>query len=83
MHSGRMHTARSSGRSGGVSGPGGCLVLGCLVPGVSALGGVCSHGVSARGGGVCLGGAWWRHPTVDRIRDACKNITLPQLGCGW
>ena len=51
-------------------------------------GGVCSWGVSAPGGvcsGVCLlpRGVWYpnmhwgRHvPPVDRITDACKNITL-------
>ena len=22
-------------------------------------------------------------PPVDRITDACENITLPQLRCGW
>ena len=52
---------------GGVSGPGGCLVLGgCLVPG---------------GGCVCSWGCV-RYPPVNRITDACKNITLPQLRCG-
>ena len=23
------------------------------------------------------------HPPLDRITDACKNITLAQLRCGW
>ena len=23
-----------------------------------------------------------RHP-LDRMTDACENITLPQLRCGW
>ena len=63
---------------------GGCLVLGG--------GGVCSRRGSAwsRGGclplvlgGVCIpacNGA--DPPSVNRITDACKNITLPQLRCG-
>ena len=74
----------------------GSLLLGDLVPGgVSALGGcVCSRG---RGcllwGGVCSGRsgpggvvvsqhALRQTPPVDRITDACKNITLAQLRCG-
>ena len=46
----------------GVSAPGGCLLpgkgvsaLGVSAPGVSALGGVCSQGVSAPVGWVCWG----------------------------
>ena len=46
-------------------------------------GGVSQH---ALGGGVCPGGclpsACWDTPPVDRMTDACKNITLPQLRCG-
>ena len=55
----------------------GCLPRGCL--------GVCL-------GGVCLGGCMpWgvsatpprlTHTPVNRITDACENITLPQLRCG-
>ena len=56
---------------------------GCLLPGVSALrGGVCSQGVSVpgrvsapRGAGIptCTEADT---PPVDRITDACRNITL-------
>ena len=69
--------------SGGVSGPGGvCLVWGgvCLVwrslpgPGGSLVPG-------GGGGGSLVGGLASQHglrqtPLVDRITDACKNITL-------
>ena len=73
---------------GGLPGPGG----GSLVPG-----GVClvGGGLPGRGGGCSLvpgGGLWSRGvsaqhalrqtPPVDRITDACKNITLAQLRCG-
>ena len=52
--------------SGGVSAPGGCLLHG----------GVCSGGLSARG--VCGIPTCTEAdiPPVDRITDACKNITL-------
>ena len=62
-----MRTVRSSGRlsggcllqGGGVSAPGGCLLLGVSVPGGCLLQGVCSWGMSALGGGggVCSGGS--------------------------
>ena len=58
---------------------GGCLLLGgCLL-----WGGVCSWGVSAPWG-VCGIPACTEAdtPPVDRITDACKNITLAQLRCG-
>ena len=59
---------------------------GVSVQGVSAHGGVCPgvclpRGVSEQGG-VYLGGSDWGclpEPPVDRIRDACENITLQQL----
>ena len=60
---------------GGVPGPGGVpgwgvyLVLG----GTLSLGGV--PGPRGVPGQVL--------PTVNRMTDACKNITLPQLCCGW
>ena len=42
-------------------------------------GGICpGEGVSTQGG-VCPGGA--PAPPVDRTKDACENITLPQLRC--
>ena len=58
---------------GGVPGPRGLY----LVPGgyLAGPGGV----VPGPGGGVP--GQVLPHP-VDRITDACKNITLPQLRCG-
>ena len=70
----------------------------CLPVGVSALGGVawgvsawrcvCLGGgvVCPRGwslpGGVYPSMHWGRHPPVNRMTDAFKNITLPQLRCG-
>ena len=64
--------AESASRGG--SGPGGGGVSG---PGGSAPGGVCL----VRGGGIpaCTEA---EPPPVDRITDACKNITLAQLRCG-
>ena len=56
---------------GGVPGPGG--------GGVPGLGGVwCAWG----GGGLASQHALRQTPPVDRITDACKNITLAQLRCG-
>ena len=69
----------------------GCLPrgVGCLSRGVglSAKGGVSAWGKSARGClprgvGVSARGVSARHPSVDRMTDRCKNITLPQLRCG-
>ena len=64
-----------------VSAHGGVCPLGCLPTGVSAQSvcGVCLGGVCA-GGGVCPG--VWQTPSVDRMTDRCKNMTLPQLRCG-
>ena len=62
---------------------GGCLPrVGCLPRGVSAQCGCLprgdlSRGVSASGLGVA------DTPPVNRMTDRCKNITLPQLRCGW
>ena len=67
--------------SRGESAPGGCLLPG----GVSALGGLLQGGVSATGGGGGGGIPACTEadpPPVDRITDACKNITLAQLRCG-
>ena len=59
--------------SGGVlSWPGGCLVLGgCLLRVVSG-----PRGESGLGSGVVSQHALRQTPPVDRITDACKNITL-------
>ena len=68
---------------GGGSGPGRSGLGGCLVHGVwsgeggSGLGGgggAWSGGVPGPGGGIPA--CTERHPPVDRITDACKNITL-------
>ena len=57
----------------------------------SASGGVCSNAGGSASRGVSVIGACWvttdrppwsRHPPVNRITDACENITLPQLRCG-
>ena len=60
---------------------------GLLLGGSSSWGvGVYSWGVSPPGGyarGVVSQHALRQTPPVDRITDACKNITLPQLRCGW
>ena len=60
--------------------PRGVSALGGPAQGVLALGGVCSGGVC----GGCLprrGVCHTPHPPVDRMTDACENITLPQLRC--
>ena len=66
---------------GGLPGPGG----GSLVPGgVSAWSGgglPGTGGVLWSRGGVCPA-CTEADPPVDRITDACKNITLAQLRCG-
>ena len=74
----------------------GCLPRGwgvCPGGGVSARV-VSARGVSVQREGVypeggclprgCLPreGVSARHPPMDRMTDACKNITLPQLRCG-
>ena len=95
LHSSRMRTARALTVShsklggGGVSAPGGvCLLWWGLLLGVSGPGGmgVSGPGVSALGGVWSRGGVWSQGvcevPPVNRITDACKNITLPQLRCG-
>ena len=78
---------------GGVHGPRGVyLVWGCTwsqggVPcpgGVPGPGGVyLVWGVPGPGGVYLVpGGPGQVLPPMDRITDACKNITLPQLRCG-
>ena len=84
LHSSRMRTTRSltvspsmlCSRGGclvrggawswGVPGPRGCLVLGGPGP----------------GGGGGIPACTEADPPVNRITDACKNITLSQLCCG-
>ena len=83
MHSSRMCTVRCSGhcREGGLPGgvcPGVCLPGRCL-PGGYLPGRCLPRGVSARGVGVYPSMHWGRHPPVNRITDACENITFPQL----
>ena len=66
MHSSRMRAVCCSGRFG--EGAGG------VCPGGVSAGGVCP------GEGVCLlGGRGCTPPPVDRITDACENITFQQL----
>ena len=77
----------------GVSAQGGSVQRGCLpggLPqGVCAQGGVCPGGVP---GGVSAWGVvypgGYKHPPVDRMADACENITLRQYvadgkNCLW
>ena len=51
---------------------------------VCLLGGVSAWGCLLLGGGGCVIPACTEAdtPPVNRITDACKNITLPQLRCG-
>ena len=67
---------------GGVSGPGGCTWSGG-VPGPGevylVLGGTWSWGGCLVPGGAVPGQVL---PPLNRMTDACKNITLPQLRCG-
>ena len=74
---------------GGVPGPGG-VVPGPMGVGVSGPGG-CTWSGGVPGPGGCLTWSWGgvsqhalrqTHPPVNRITDACENITLPQLRCG-
>ena len=71
MHSSRMRTVRCSSRLLG----GGVSDQGVSDWGVSAQRAVCP-------GGVCREGLLPDIPPVNRIADACENITLPQLRCG-
>ena len=63
----------SASRGGGVPGPGG-----------GAWSGVGGGGVPGLGGGLAShhGLRQTPPPPVNRITDACKNITLAQLRCG-
>ena len=53
--------------------PGGVSAWGCLSRGCLPWGCVCPGG--------CLPGGCLSHNPVNRITDACENITLPQLCC--
>ena len=61
---------------------GGCLPSGVSVKGGNVYpGGVSARGVSAQGGvrpGVSAQGGYGRPPSVNRMIDRCKNITLSQ-----
>ena len=70
MHSSRMRTARSSGRPGGVSTR--HTPLGADPPGSR-------HPPGTRHPPP---GPPLTPPPVNRMTDACENITLPQLRCG-
>ena len=60
---------------GGVCGGGAYMARGC-----AWQGGVHGRVVCMAGGGVC----GMQIPPVDRMTDACKNITLQQTSfCGW
>ena len=76
---GCLSTGGVSAHEGGAYLPGGQPAGGCL-----PRGGVClPMGVSAQRGHVCLpGGICLPHPTMNRMTDTWKNITLPQLRCG-
>ena len=87
MHSSRMLYRPLIDRMLASASQGGSLVPGgvCLVWGVSAWSG---RGLPGLGGwvsgpGGCASQHRLRQTTpVDRITDACKNITLAQLRCG-
>ena len=71
---------------GGVSLAGGFSMVGGLPSRQGGLpsrqGGLPSRGSPWRGGGLLggglLGGSPWQTPPVNRMTDACENITLPQ-----
>ena len=67
MHSSRVGTVRCSSR---------------LLRGVSEQGwGFCPGGGLSRGLSAWWGGVSARLPSMNRMTDACENITLPQLHC--
>ena len=70
MHSSRMHTACALTISPSMLFAWGCMVLGgCMVPGGLVIGGEA---------GVVSQHALRQTPPVNRMTDACENITLPQ-----
>ena len=64
----------------------GCIYLGGVCPGDICSGVCLPREVSAQGdvcpGGVCPGVSATPPPAVDRMTDACENITFPQLHYG-
>ena len=78
LHSSRMRTACALTVSHSMLAGGGGVCSRGWVPGP---GGCLLGGVSGPGG-VCSGGGGVVNPSVNRITDACKNITLLQLRCG-
>ena len=82
--SSKMRTVRCSGRLGeGCLPRGGVCLEGVCPRGMSAQGGCLARGCLARGsvcpGEVCAQGGVHLHPPVDRMTDACENITFAQL----
>ena len=58
----------------------------CPEEAVCPDGDVCPEGICLPRGGVCPGGipaCTVAGPPVNRMTERCKNITLPQLPCGW
>ena len=49
-----------------------CIPVGCVQAAAVAVGG-CLHQAPSPGADI---------PAVNRMTDACENITLPQLRCG-
>ena len=78
MHSSRMCTVCCSGTV-----PGGRVLFAQGVSAQGGISGVCLGGCPVSAGGCLPRGVSARHiPIVNKITDRCKNITLPQLGCG-
>ena len=77
-----MRTTRSSSRPGGGPPSRGGLPARRGLPagegGTSFMG----DGGPPSGGAPSKGETCWETPPVDRITNACENITLPQLRCG-
>ena len=70
LHSSRMHTARLLTVTPSMHCAGGS----------PCQGGLPCRGIALPGGGIPV--CTEADPTVNRITDACENITLPQLRCG-
>ena len=55
---------------------------GACVPGLCIPGGYVCPGRACMSGGVCMArGCVLRMPPVNRMTDACENITLPKTIC--